>query len=153
MEQRNVELIRKAISLAQHNIKNGLGGPFGAVIAKDGVEISSGCNGVTTNNDPTAHAEMLAIRRACQQLQTQRLTVCDIYVTLEPCTQCAAAISFARIKRLYFGADDPKGGAVINGVLFYEQATCLHKPDIYSGLQESASRKLLLKFFSEKRTS
>ena len=102
--------------------------------------------------DATAHAEIKAIQKACKKLGQNRLWDMDMYVTLEPCTMCAAAISFARIKNLYFGAFDPKGGAVINGVKFYEQSTCHHKPQVISGILESECADILKKFFKAKRT-
>src|SRR5690348_13228770 len=110
--------------------------PIGAVIVQDGRVITSAHNLTETYNDPTAHAELLAIRAACEILRSPRLTDCDLYVTLEPCAMCAAAISFARIRRLYFGAPDAKGGAVENGARFFTQATCHHKPEIYGSIAE-----------------
>ena len=101
--------------------------------------------------DPSAHAEMLAIRRACEALDDERLSGCDLYVTLEPCTMCAAAISFARIRRVYFAAHDPKGGAVDNGVRFFDQPTCHHAPEVYGGIRESEAAALLREFFEERR--
>ena len=99
----------------------------------------------------TAHAEIAVIRMACEALGQERLPGADLYVTLEPCTMCAAAISFARIRRLYYGAQDPKGGAVESGVRFFSQPTCHHAPDVYSGLAESESAEILRQFFREKR--
>jgi len=103
-------------------------------------------------NDVTAHAEIVAIRLACEELGQERLAGADLYVTLEPCTMCAAAISFARIRRLYFGAEDPKGGGVDNGVRFYQQPTCHHAPEVYSGLGETSSAEILRRFFQAKRS-
>jgi tRNA(adenine34) deaminase len=103
------------------------------------------------DRDPTAHAELLAIRAAAVALGSERLTECDLYVTLEPCTMCAAAMSFARIRRLYFGAPDPKGGAVEHGVRFFAAQTCHHRPEVYSGIGEQESAELLRAFFAEKR--
>ena len=148
MEQK--DFMRKAIGLSIENVKNG-GGPFGAVIVKDGEIIATGTNRVTANNDPTAHAEVSAIREACRRLNQNRLRDLDIYVTLEPCTMCAAAISFARIKHLYFGAYDTKGGAVTNGIRFYEQPTCHHRPQVYGGILESDCAAILKDFFRKKR--
>lgn len=119
-------------------------GPTGAVLAKAG-------NRTRELNDPTAHAEMLAIRQACAVLGDERLTGCDLYVTLEPCPMCAAAISFARLRRLYYGASDPKGGGVEQGARVFNQPTCHHAPDVYSGLAEAESSALLRVFFSALR--
>jgi tRNA(adenine34) deaminase len=125
--------------------------PVGAVIVRDGRVIAAAGNRPRTLMDPTAHAEMLAIRRACEAIRDERLAGCDLYVTLEPCAMCAAAISFARIRRLYFGAVDPKGGAVESGVRFFQQATCHHAPEVYGGLRESEAAGLLRSFFAERR--
>ena len=125
--------------------------PVGAVVVKDGVVVAAARNRPRELQDPTAHAEMLAIRRACGALGDERLAGCDLYVTLEPCAMCAAAISFARIRRLYFGAADPKGGAVEHGPRFFTQPTCHHAPDIYGGLAESEAAMLLKAFFAERR--
>jgi tRNA(Arg) A34 adenosine deaminase TadA len=126
--------------------------PVGAVIVKDGRVIAAAGNQPRELNDPTAHAELLAIRRACEALQDERLTGCDLYVTLEPCTMCAAAISFARIRRVYFGASDPKGGAVEHGVRFFTRETCHHAPEVYGGIREREAGKLLRDFFAERRS-
>ncbi|MCE7029572.1 nucleoside deaminase [Jiella avicenniae] len=125
--------------------------PIGAVIVRDGAVIAAAGNETIVRADPTAHAEIVAIRLACADLGDQRLTGCDLYVTLEPCAMCAAAISFARIRRLYFGASDEKGGAVENGPRFYSQPTCHHAPEVYSGIAETASTALLRRFFAERR--
>ncbi len=125
--------------------------PVGAVIVRDGRILSSAGNRPREARDPTAHAEILAIRRACGELGDERLTGCDLYVTLEPCTMCAAAISFARIRRVYFGASDPKGGAVESGVRFFASPTCHHAPEVYGGLRESEAAALLRGFFRERR--
>ncbi len=125
--------------------------PIGAVVVLDGAVIGRAGNRTRELNDVTAHAEIAVIRMACEALGQERLTGADLYVTLEPCTMCAAAISFARIRRLYYGAEDPKGGAVDNGVRFYAQPTCHHAPEVYSGLNEVQSADLLKKFFQEKR--
>jgi tRNA(adenine34) deaminase len=125
--------------------------PVGAVIVKDGRVIAAAGNCPRELRDPTAHAELLAIRRACEALQDERLGGCDLYVTLEPCTMCAAAISFARIRRLYYGASDPKGGAVESGVRFFSQATCHHRPEIYPAIGEREAAALLREFFRERR--
>ncbi len=125
--------------------------PIGAVLVKDGAVIASAGNRTLELNDPTAHAETLVIRAGGEHLKSQRLTGCDLYVTLEPCAMCAAAISFARVRRLYFGAADEKGGAVESGPRFYAQATCHHAPEVYSGLGESEAAALLRDFFKERR--
>jgi tRNA(adenine34) deaminase len=125
--------------------------PVGAVIVKEGAVIAAAHNRPRELNDPTAHAEMLAIRRACDVLSDERLTGCDLYVTLEPCAMCAAAISFARIRRLYFGAADPKGGAVENGPRFFTQPTCHHAPEVYGGMREREAAGLLQDFFAARR--
>ncbi|CAN7182865.1 nucleoside deaminase [Rhizobium sp. LjRoot258] len=125
--------------------------PIGAVLVIDGAVIAASGNRTRELNDVTAHAEVAVIRMACEELGQERLTGADLYVTLEPCTMCAAAISFARIRRLYYGAEDPKGGAVDNGVRFYTQATCHHAPDVYSGLQETTCADILRRFFAQKR--
>lgn len=125
--------------------------PVGAVIVKDSKVISSAGNRTIELGDVTAHAEILAIREASKLLGNERLTDCDLYVTLEPCAMCAAAISFARIRRLYFAAEDIKGGAVENGVRFFGDPSCHHVPETYSGLQESPARALLLEFFKSRR--
>ena len=111
--------------------------PIGCVIVHDGDLIAQAGNRTLADRDPTAHAEMVAIRQAAAALGTERLVDCDLYVTLEPCAMCAAAISFARIRRLYYGAADPKGGAVENGVRFFASPTCLHRPEVYGGIGES----------------
>ncbi|RIX99589.1 nucleoside deaminase [Aureimonas flava] len=125
--------------------------PVGAVVVLDGAVIGRGGNETRALRDPTAHAEILAIRRACEAVGSERLVGADLYVTLEPCAMCAAAISFARIRRLYFGAGDPKGGAVENGGRFYGQATCHHAPEVYSGIGERDAAALLRDFFRARR--
>lgn len=125
--------------------------PIGAVIVKDGKIIATAHNLTETDRDPTAHAELLAIRSAAKLLGSPRLVDCDLYVTLEPCPMCAAAISFARIRRLYFGAYDVKGGAVESGPRLYGQPTCHHAPEIVAGLAEGECAQLLKDFFSDKR--
>ena len=126
--------------------------PVGAVIVQDGKLLVRAGNRVEADNDPTAHAEILAIRAAAGILGTPRLAGCDLYVTLEPCAMCAAAISMARIRRLYFGAYDPKGGGVENGPRFFGQPTCHHAPDVYGGIAESECGELLKEFFRELRS-
>lgn len=125
--------------------------PIGAVVVLDSKVIATAGNRTRELNDITAHAEIVAIRLACEELGQERLAGADLYVTLEPCTMCAAAISFARIRRLYYGAEDPKGGGVDNGVRFYRQPTCHHAPEVYSGLGETASADILRGFFQAKR--
>ncbi len=129
--------------------------PVGAVIvdAATGKIVAKARNQSEHGNDPTAHAEIIAIRKACKKLQSKRLWNCDMYVTLEPCTMCAAAISFARIRRLIFGANDAKGGAVINGVKFFEQSTCHHKPKITAGVAAAESSLMIKAFFAAKRSN
>ena len=126
--------------------------PIGAVVVSaDGEVLARAGNRTLALRDPTAHAELLAIRAACAKLGSERLTGCDLYVTLEPCAMCAAAISFARIRRLYFGAADPKGGAVEHGPRFFTQATCHHAPEVIGGLSESRAASLLREFFASRR--
>src|SRR5688500_551843 len=111
--------------------------PIGCVIVRDGEVLALAGNRTLADRDPTAHCEMLAIRRAAEALSSERLVDCDLYVTLEPCAMCAAAISFARIRRLYYGAADPKGGAVESGVRFFASPTCNHRPEVYGGISEA----------------
>ncbi len=125
--------------------------PVGAVIVRDGEILARGGNRTRELNDPTAHAEIVAIRQACEQLASERLVDADLYVTLEPCAMCAGAISFARIRRLYFGAEDEKGGAVVNGARFYSLPTCHHAPDVYAGIGENEAGDLLKSFFRAQR--
>lgn len=125
--------------------------PIGCVIVRDGAVIARAGNRTLTDRDPTAHAEVLALREAARALSSERLTGCDLYVTLEPCTMCAAAISFARIRRLYFGALDPKGGAVDSGVRFFAAPTCHHAPEIYPAVGETRAAALLREFFKARR--
>ncbi|MCI9880614.1 nucleoside deaminase [Methylobacterium goesingense] len=127
--------------------------PVGAVVVKDGVVVAVAHNRPRALRDPTAHAEILAIRAACQALDDERLSGCDLYVTLEPCAMCAAAIAFARIRRLYFAASDPKGGAVESGPRFFNQPTCHHSPEVYGGLREREAADLLRAFFAERRVT
>jgi len=121
------------------------------VIVRDNDVIAAAGNRTLTDRDPTAHAEMLAIRLATEMVGSERLVDCDLYVTLEPCTMCAAAISFARVRRLYYGAADPKGGAVESGVRFFASPTCHHVPEVYSAVGESESATLLREFFQARR--
>ena len=125
--------------------------PVGCVIVRAGTVIARAGNRTLRDRDPTAHAEMLVIREAARALNSERLTDCDLYVTLEPCAMCTAAISFARIRRLYYGAADPKGGAVDNGARFFASPTCHHRPEVYGGISESAAAELLRDFFKARR--
>ena len=125
--------------------------PIGAVVVRDNAVIASAGNRTLRDKDPTAHAEILAIRDAARTIGSERLVDCDLYVTLEPCTMCAGAISFARIRRLYYGAIDPKGGAVDSGVRFLNADTCHHRPEIYSAVGEVEAAGLLREFFKGKR--
>jgi tRNA(adenine34) deaminase len=125
--------------------------PIGCVIVRAGAVIARAGNRTLADRDPTAHAETLAIRSAAAALGSERLEDCDVYVTLEPCTMCAAALSFARVRRLYYGAADPKGGAVDHGVKFFASPTCHHRPEVYGGLAEAEASDLLRHFFAERR--
>jgi tRNA(Arg) A34 adenosine deaminase TadA len=126
--------------------------PIGAVVvASGGRVLATASNRTRELNDPTAHAEMLAIRAACAALGSERLSGADLYVTLEPCPMCAAAMSFARIRRLYFGALDPKGGGVEHGPRIFNQPTCHHAPEVYGGIEETRAGDLLRAFFSARR--
>ncbi|MCZ8137049.1 MAG: nucleoside deaminase [Porphyrobacter sp.] len=125
--------------------------PIGAVIVKDGEVIAAAHNAPRTDHDPTAHAEILAIRAAARALGDERLTGCELWVTLEPCAMCAGAIAHARIARLYYAASDPKGGAVEHGARVFEQEQCLHRPEVYSGMGEAEAADLLKGFFRERR--
>ncbi len=125
--------------------------PVGCVIVRNAAVVARAGNRTLADRDPTAHAELLAIRAAAAALRTERLTDCDLYVTLEPCTMCAAVMSFARIRRLYFGAADPKAGAVEHGVRFFAAPTCHHRPEVYGGIGEQESAELLKAFFAERR--
>lgn len=125
--------------------------PIGCVIVREGEVIASAGNRTLTDRDPTGHAEILAIRQAAARLGSERLVDCDLYVTLEPCTMCAGAISLARIRRLYYGTADPKGGGVESGVRFFSSPTCHHAPEVYSALGETQSAELLRQFFRARR--
>ena len=125
--------------------------PIGCVIVRDGAVVARAANRTSVDRDPTAHAEMLALRAAAAALGLERLVDCDLYVTLEPCPMCAAAISFARIRRLYYGAADPKGGAVESGVRLYAQPSCHHRPEVYGGIGEARAAELLRTFFRARR--
>jgi tRNA(adenine34) deaminase len=125
--------------------------PVGCVVVHDGNVVARTSNRTLADKDPTAHAELLALREAASALGDERLIGCDLYVTLEPCAMCAAAISFARVRRLYYGAADPKGGAVESGVRFFSQPTCHHRPEIYGGMGAIDAAALLKEFFRLRR--
>lgn len=125
--------------------------PIGAVIVKHGVVIAEAHNSPRADHDPTAHAEIMAIRAAAKALGDERLTDCELWVTLEPCAMCAGAIAHARIARLYYAASDPKGGAVEHGARVFEQEQCLHRPEVYSGIGEAEAAEMLRAFFRERR--
>lgn len=125
--------------------------PVGCVVVQGDRVIARAGNRTLADRDPSAHAELLAIRQAAAALGSERLTGCDLYVTLEPCAMCAGAISFARIRRLYYGAADPKGGAVDNGVRFFASPTCHHAPEVYGGIAEADAAVLLKDFFAARR--
>jgi tRNA(adenine34) deaminase len=125
--------------------------PVGCVIVRDGAVVARAGNRTLADRDPTAHAEIIAIRAAAASLGSERLEACDLYVTLEPCAMCAGAVAFARIRRLYYGAADPKGGAVDNGVKFFASPSCHHRPEVYGGLAEAEAGALLKEFFRERR--
>lgn len=125
--------------------------PVGCVVVRENTIVARAGNRTLADKDPTAHAEVLAIRQAAAALGTERLTDCDLFVTLEPCAMCAAAMSFARIRRLYFGAGDSKGGAVEHGVRFFAAATCHHRPEVYGGIGENDAATLLKEFFQARR--
>lgn len=126
--------------------------PVGAVlVSAQGKVIAEACNRVERDSDPAAHAEILVLREAGRRLLTPRLTDHDLYVTLEPCPMCAQAVAFARIRRLYYGAEDPKGGGVDNGARVFSASSCHHRPDVYGGMYEAASASLLREFFRQRR--
>jgi tRNA(adenine34) deaminase len=125
--------------------------PVGCVVVRDGTIVARAGNRTIADHDPTAHAELIAIRAAASTLGSERLGDCDLYATLEPCAMCAAAMSFARIRRLYFGAADAKGGAVEHGVRFFAAPTCHHRPEVYGGINESECGELLKNFFQARR--
>lgn len=146
------DYMRRALELAKQAAENDEV-PIGAIVVDSltGKIIAEACNQSAHNGDATAHAEILAIQQACKKLNQPRLWDMDMYVTLEPCTMCAAAISFVRIKHLYFGATDKKGGAVVSGVKFFEAQTCHHRPTVEYGILAEESTKLLQDFFQKKR--
>jgi tRNA(adenine34) deaminase len=125
--------------------------PIGCVVVRDSEIVARAGNRTIRDHDPTAHAELLAIRAAAHAIGNERLDACDLYVTLEPCAMCAGAVSFARIRRLYYGAADPKGGAVDSGVRFFASPSCHHAPEIYGGMGEQEAGELLREFFRARR--
>jgi len=147
---RDEHWMREALELAAHGEVDGEV-PVGAVVVLGHEIAGRGWNAPVARRDPTAHAEIVALREAAKKIGSERLVDCDLYVTLEPCTMCAGAISFARVRRLYYGAADPKGGAVESGVRFFASPTCHHVPDVYSGVGESEAARLLREFFRERR--
>ena len=126
--------------------------PVGAVVTREGEVLAAAANAMRSGHDPTAHAEMVALREAARAIGSSRLDGCDLWVTLEPCAMCAGAIALARIGRLYFAAPDPKGGAVLHGPRLFAQPTCHHAPEIYSGIGEGEAAALLRDFFRDRRT-
>ena len=140
---RALELARQAASVGEV--------PVGAVVVKDGEILGEAHNAPRELADPTAHAEILALRRAAAKLGSERLEGCELWVTLEPCAMCAGAVAHARIARLYYGAPDPKGGAVEHGARVFEQAQCLHRPEVYAGIGEEPAAALLREFFAARR--
>lgn len=147
IQQKPMEL---ALNLAREAAANGEV-PVGAILICNGEILAAGRNRMKELNDPTAHAEMVVIRAALSQRPGLMLSDCDLYVTLEPCTMCAGAIAHTRVRRVYFGAIDPKGGAVESGVRFFDQPTCHHHPEVISGVSEIASSELLREFFGDRR--
>ncbi|AXK41279.1 nucleoside deaminase [Erythrobacter aureus] len=142
--------MKRALALAEK--ASALGEvPVGAVVTRGGEVIAEAHNAPRETHDPTAHAEILAIRRAARALGEERLTDCDLWVTLEPCAMCAGAIVHARIGKLYYAASDPKGGAVEHGARIFEPPQCLHRPEVYAGIGEARAAELLREFFRERR--
>jgi tRNA(adenine34) deaminase len=144
------EMMEEALKLARQASEAGEV-PVGAIIVKDGQIIGRGANRPVESHDPTAHAEIVAMREAAAFLGNDRLTGCELWVTLEPCAMCAGAIAHARIARLYYGADDPKGGAVVHGPKLFEQPTVHHRPEIYAGIAAEEAAQLLRRFFADRR--
>ncbi|MBW4330969.1 nucleoside deaminase [Stakelama sp. CBK3Z-3] len=142
--------MRAALDAARQAAKRGEV-PVGAVIVRDGAIIATGGNRSRADADPTAHAEIVAIRQAAAFIGCDRLIDCDLWVTLEPCAMCAGAIAHARLRRLYYGAADPKGGAVEHGPRFFEQPTCHHRPEIFPAIGEGEAAALLREFFARRR--
>jgi tRNA(adenine34) deaminase len=144
------EIMNEALKLAKAAAESGEV-PVGALVVKDGQIIGRGANRPVGSHDPTAHAEIIAMREAAAFLGNDRLVGCDLWVTLEPCAMCAGAISHARIARLYYGADDPKGGAVAHGPRLFEQPTVHHRPEVYAGIAADDAVELLKAFFAQRR--
>lgn len=144
------EMMDEALGLARAAAASGEV-PVGAIVVKDGIIIGRGANSPVESNDPTSHAEIVAMRAAAAFLGNDRLVGCDLWVTLEPCAMCAGAIAHARIARLYYGADDPKGGAVAHGPRLFEQSTVHHRPEVYAGIAADESADLLRQFFADRR--
>lgn len=144
------EMMDIALSLARAAAQAGEV-PVGALVVKEGIIIGRGANRPLESHDPTAHAEIIALREAANFVGNDRLTGCDLWVTLEPCAMCAGAIAHARITRLYYGADDPKGGAVAHGPRLFDQPTVHHRPEVYSGIRADESADLLRTFFGDRR--
>lgn len=144
------EPMRRALALAQAAAEDGEV-PIGAVVVRQGEIVGEGRNASRATHDPTAHAEIAAIRAAAAKLGDERLTGCELWVTLEPCAMCAGAIVHARIARLYYAAPDPKGGAVEHGARVFDHPQCLHRPEVYAGMGESEAAELLRGFFRERR--
>ena len=144
------EPMARALALAERSAAAGEV-PIGAVVTHNGEVVAEAHNEPRATHDPTAHAEILAIRRAAEALGSERLTDCELWVTLEPCAMCAGAIVHARIAKLYYAASDPKGGAVEHGARVFEQEQCLHKPEVYAGMGEARAAQLLRGFFRERR--
>ncbi len=143
--------MQRALALAQQAAERGEV-PVGAVIVgADGAVLAEAANRIEADRDPTAHAELQAIRAAAQKLGAPRLVDCDLYVTLEPCPMCAQAIAFARLRRVYYGALDPKGGGIEHGPRIFSQPSCHHRPEIYGGIAEQEAAELLRAFFKERR--
>ncbi|MBA4307201.1 MAG: tRNA-specific adenosine deaminase [Sphingopyxis sp.] len=144
------KMMEEALTLARQAAESGEV-PVGAIVVKDGQIIGRGANRPLESHDPTAHAEIIALRQAAAALGNDRLTGCELWVTLEPCAMCAGAITHARIARLYYGADDPKGGAIIHGPRLFDQPTVHHRPEIYGGIAADEAAALLRAFFAERR--
>lgn len=144
------KMMEEALALARQAAESGEV-PVGAIVVKDGRIIGRGANRPLKNHDPTAHAEIIALRQAAAALGNDRLTGCELWVTLEPCAMCAGAIAHARIARLYYGADDPKGGAVTHGPRLFDQPTVHHRPEVYAGIAADEAAALLKAFFAERR--
>ncbi|WP_430444826.1 tRNA adenosine(34) deaminase TadA [Sphingorhabdus contaminans] len=144
------KMMEEALALARQAAQSGEV-PVGAIVVRDGQIIGRGANRPLESHDPTAHAEIIALRQAAAALGNDRLTGCELWVTLEPCAMCAGAIAHARIARLYYGADDPKGGAVTHGPRLFDQPTVHHRPEIYAGIAADEAAALLKAFFAERR--